>query len=79
MNTIQNPKVLALAQTVFYSACALIIPQLIGALGAGGALSMILPAWVTNYGIAAGIIVALNYFDNKIQARTGNAFFGSIS
>lgn len=78
MNNI-NPKTIALAQTVFYSLAAYIIPQIVSALGAGGALSAILPAWVTNYGIAAGLIVALNFYDNKISAQRGGALFGTIS
>lgn len=80
MNT-QNPKWIATAQTIFYSAATLIIPQIVSALGAGGALSAMLPAWVTNYGIAGAIIVVLNYYDNKINARNlgSTAMFGMIN
>jgi len=78
MNTL-NPRLIATAQTIFYSAATLIIPQIVSALGAGGALSAMLPAWVTNYGIAGAIIVVLNYYDNKLSSQKGGALFGTIA
>lgn len=80
MNT-SNPKWTATAQTIFYSAAALIIPQIVSALGAGGALSSMLPAWATNYSIAGLLIVILNYYDNKINAINGGttALFGTMN
>ena len=79
MNTIINPKLLSLVQTIFYSCALVVIPLLVSALGVDGALYAFLPKVVTQYGIAGALIWILNYYDNKIQARTGNAFFGTIA
>lgn len=70
---IQNPKLVSFLQTVFYSAAVVIIPLIVQALGVGGAFDGVLPAGVT------GIIIwILNYYDNKLSAQKGGAFFGAV-
>lgn len=76
---IQNPRLAAFAQTVFYSICAVVIPLIVSALGVDGALYSILPVWATKYGIAGAAIWILNYYDNKISTDKGGALFGTVA
>ena len=69
----QNTKIIAFAQTLFYGAMFAIIPMFISALGQGGALDGLLSPVVTGI-----IITILNYFENQIQTQTGSAMFGTI-
>lgn len=69
-----NPKLVAVAQTMFYGALFAIIPTVVTNLGAGGAFYGVLPVGIT------GIVIAvLNYIENQIQQKTGNAMFGTIA
>lgn len=74
MNTQINPKLVAFAQTLFYGAMFAIIPMVVVALGAGGALSGYFPASVT-----VVIVFVLNLIENNIQTKTGKAMFGTIN
>lgn len=70
MNTI-NPKTVAIVQTLFYGAVTAFLPVLIGMLTSG---SIVIP-----WGLTGVVLVVLNYYDNKLSAQKGGAFFGAIA
>lgn len=73
MNNINNPKVLALVQTLFYGFFTVATPLFINALGVGGAFY----GWFSPT-ITGILLFVLNLVDNQMsKAGTGN-FFGSI-
>lgn len=74
MNTIQNPKVVALLQTLFYGFVTVATPIFISSLGQGGAFYGWFSPTVTGI-----LLFALNLVDNEISKKTGGNFFGVIS
>lgn len=68
-----NPKIIALVQTLFYGFVTIATPVLIAALGAGGALNGMLSPTLTGV-----LLFILNLLDNKLNAKTGGSFFGSL-
>lgn len=70
----QNQKLIALAQTLFYAFFTVATPIFISALGQGGALYGYLPAGVTGI-----VLFGLNYLENQISNKGGGALFGMIA
>ena len=71
---IQNPKLVALLQTLFYGFVTVATPLLITALGQGGALYGYLPAGATGV-----LLFILNLVDNQMTKNSDGNFFGSIA
>lgn len=71
---IQNPKLVAFVQTLFYGFVTVATPMFITALGAGGALNGYLPASAT-----AVLLFILNLVDNQMSKNSSGNFFGAIS
>ena len=69
-----NPKLIAFLQTIFYGLVTVLTPAFIEALGQGGALYGLLPAGATGV-----LLFVLNLVDNNITNKTGKAFFGSVN
>lgn len=70
---VNNPKLIALLQTAFYGCVTVIVPMIIAAFGAGGALNGIFTPAVTGI-----ILFALNMIDNNLNKTTGGNFFGAV-
>ena len=74
MNTINNPKIVALAQTLFYGFVTVATPILISSFGQEGAFYGLFSPTVT-----VAILFVLNLVDNRLTETSGKSFFGSIS
>lgn len=70
---IQNPKVLALVQTLFYGFVTIATPLFISSLGQGGAFYGIFSPAVT-----AVLLFVLNLVDNQMSKNSSGNFFGAI-
>ena len=70
----QNPKIIALLQTLFYGFFTVATPLFIESLGAGGAFY----GWFSPT-ITGVLLFVLNLVDNRLNDKSGKSFFGAIS
>lgn len=69
-----NPKITALIQTLFYGFVTVATPLFIASLGQGGAFY----GWFSPT-ITGVLLFVLNFVDNQMSSKTGGSFFGNIS
>lgn len=69
-----NPKIIALLQTLFYGFFTIATPLFISSLGQGGAFYGLFSP-----GVTVTLLFVLNLFDNQLNAKSGGNFFGKIS
>lgn len=71
---IQNPKILALVQTLFYGVITVSVPLFIASFGQGGAFY----GWFSP-AVTGILLFVLNLVDNQMSKNSSGNFFGSIS
>lgn len=70
----QNPKILALVQTLFYGFVTVATPIFISSLGQGGAFY----GWFSPT-VTGALLFVLNFVDNQMSKNSSGNFFGNIA